>query len=109
MELNIAYSCNDAYVPHTGISIISLLENNKSFENINIYFIEKDVKQDSINLLESVVKCYNRNFIVVPFNEIASKLKVNTLGRHIETVYAKLFFVNLIGIDKILYLDSVQI
>lgn len=105
-KLNIAYSCNEAYVQHTGISMLSLFENNKAFDNISIYFIAKSVSDESIKKLHDLAKQYNREFIVIPFEYLSKELKINTLGRHIETVYAKLFFGQLKEIDKILYIDS---
>lgn len=106
MELNVAYSCNEGYVPHTGISIISLLENNKSVDTIKIYFIEKDVSKDSLELLKRIAYNYGRQLIIISFSDIAYNLKVENCGRHIETVYAKLYFGNISGVDKLLYIDS---
>ncbi|MPQ46457.1 hypothetical protein GCQ56_05490 [Marinifilum sp. N1E240] len=104
--MNIAYSCNDAYIQHTGISLISLLENSKEVETINIYFIEKDVSSSNLFKLNEIVNSYKRKLIVIPFYDICFNLKINALGRHIETIYAKLFFSRIEGIDKILYIDS---
>jgi len=106
IKLNIAYSCNEDYIQHTGISMLSLFENNKTIDNISIYFIAKDVSDESIKKLNDLAKQYNREFIVIPFDNLCKDLKINTLGRHIETVYAKLFFGQIKGIDKILYIDS---
>ncbi|MDX1828784.1 MAG: glycosyltransferase family 8 protein [Lutibacter sp.] len=106
MKLNIAYSCDEAYISHTGISIVSLLENNKEFEEIDFYFVAKDVSQKSLDLLKKLVNSYGRNLIVVSFYDICGDLKIKALGRHIETVYAKLFFARIKEIDKVLYIDS---
>lgn len=106
MNLNIAYSCNEAYIQHTGISMISLFENNKEIESINVYFIAKDVKETSITVLKDIVNKYKRDLIIIPFEDICYDLKISETGRHIETIYAKLFFSRIKNIDKILYLDS---
>lgn len=106
MTINIAYSCNEAYIPHTGISLLSLLENNKHIPHITIFFIQKDVKEESINLLTQIVEQYGRQIRIISFDELCFDLKINSLGRHIETIYAKLFFGRIDGIDKILYIDS---
>jgi len=105
-KLNIAYSCNEAYIQHTGISMLSLFENNKDFDEIDVYFITKDVSDESILLLQELTEKYQRKLIIIPFEKLCSRLKINNMGRHIETVYSKLFFSQLEGIDKILYLDS---
>lgn len=104
--MNIAYSCNDYYIPHTGISMISLFENNKDVEDITIYFIAKDISKESENELIKIAQSYNRKIVIIPFEEIAGNLNISSVGRHIETVYAKLFFGNIKDVDKIIYLDS---
>jgi len=106
MTINVAYSCDEAYIPHTGISILSLLEKNKLIPDISIYFISKGVRQSSIDLLVKLVEQYNRKLIVFSFYDLCYDLNINSMGRHIETIYAKLFFPRIEGIDKILYIDS---
>jgi lipopolysaccharide biosynthesis glycosyltransferase len=106
MKINVAYSCNEAYIHHTGISILSLLEKNKLIPDISIYFISKGVRQSSIDLLVKLVEHFNRKLIVFSFYDLCYDLNINSMGRHIETIYAKLFFSRIEGIDKILYIDS---
>lgn len=106
MPVCVAYSCNEAYIHHTGISILSLLENNKDIPELKIYFIEKDVTKSSIGKLDRLVKSYNREFTILSFNELCNDLEINATGRHIETIYAKLFFTRIKDADKILYTDS---
>ena len=104
--MNIAYSCNDYYIPQTGISIISLCENNKEAKDIDIYFIGKDVNPDNVSLLRSIAEGYGRHFFYIDFDSIAYDLNISAIGRHIETIYAKVFFTRIEGVDKIIYLDS---
>ena len=104
--MNIAYSCNEAYIQHTGISMLSLLESNKHIPNITFFFIQKDVKDPSIEQLIILARNYEREIEIISFDSICFDLKINSLGRHIETIYSKLFFSRIEGVDKILYLDS---
>ncbi len=106
MEVNVAYACNDAYIIHTGISMISLLENNKDIEVINIYFIDMGVSHQSLLDLQSIADQYERNLIVVPFSQWEPDLPVSSTGRHIKSVYAKIFFGRITDADRILYIDS---
>lgn len=106
MKINIAYSCNEAYVQHTGISMISLFENNIDIDLITIYFIGKEVSDDSLLLLRKITEKYKREIIIIHFETICYDLNITDTGRHIETIYAKLFFTRIESIDKILYLDS---
>lgn len=104
--MNIAYSCNDYYIPQTGISIISLCESNKSADEINIYFIAKDCSKENISILKEITESYGRNFIEILFDDIAFDLNISNIGRHIETIYAKVYFSRIEGLDKVIYLDS---
>lgn len=104
--MNIVYSCNDYYIQQTGISIISLCENNKDVENISIYFIEKDCSIENIELLKSICEKYHRTFILIHFDDIAFDLVISNVGRHIETIYSKVFFSRIEGLEKAIYLDS---
>lgn len=104
--MNIAYSCNDYYIPQTGISIISLCENNKDIDEIIIYFIGKDVSKENVGILRNLTERYNRKFEYIDFDSIAYDLNISAIGRHIETIYAKVFFSRIEGMDKIIYLDS---
>lgn len=106
MDINIGYSCNEAYVPHTGISMLSLFENNKEIENITVYLFSKDITDASIKLLNDIANEYGRHFVEIPLNSILYDLNVKETERHIITVYAKLFFSRVEEIDKIIYLDS---
>lgn len=104
--MNIAYSCNDYYIPQTGISMISLFENNKDVEEIVVYLVSKDVSKGNIEVLKHLCDEYHREFVVVDFEDIAYDLKLSNTGRHIETIYSKVFFPRIKGVDKMIYLDS---
>lgn len=104
--MKIAYSCNDCYIPQTGISMISVCENHKKVINLEFYFISKDVSDENVNLLKSICDKYDRKIIVIPFEQIAYDLDISAIGRHIETIYSKVFFSRIEGVDKMIYLDS---
>lgn len=104
--MNIAYSCNDYYIPQTGISMISLFENNKDAEDICVYMIAKDVSAVNINSLKRIADTYGRRFKEVKFDDIAYDLNLSNTGRHIATIYSKVFFSRIEDVDKMIYLDS---
>lgn len=104
--MNIAYACDDNYIAQTGISIFSLLENNQDKDLISIYLISVNISSENIKKIEDIVNQFKRELIVIPFRTIAPDLKLASVGRHIETVYAKLFFGNIEEVDKMIYLDS---
>ena len=42
-NLNIIYSSDDNYCIYMGVSILSVLENNKNFNSINIYIVDNNI------------------------------------------------------------------
>lgn len=104
--MNIAYSCDNFYVEQTGISMISVCENNKDVNSLIFYLISKDISNENIKLLINICEKYNRELKVINFNDIAYDLDISSIGRHIATIYAKVFFSRMDGLDKIIYLDS---
>lgn len=104
--MNIAYSCNDYYIPQTGVSMISLFENNKDVDDITVYLISKDVSERNVKILREIAERYHRGFKEVKFDDIAFDLDLSNTGRHIATIYTKVFFPRIEGVDKMIYLDS---
>ena len=45
MELNVLYGCDENYAPYTGVSMTSLLENNKHLDVIRIYVAAQGFSQ----------------------------------------------------------------
>lgn len=104
--MNIAYSCNDAYIEQTGVSMISVLENNKEEHDLTFYIISKDISENNICILKNIGNAYNREVIIIEFESICYDLNISNIGRHIETIYSKVFFGRIKGLSKIIYLDS---
>lgn len=104
--MNIAYSCNNFYIPQTGISIISCCENNKDVEDLVFYLVSKDVTPENVAILQNICNNYHRELIIVNFDDIAYDLDISSIGRHIVTIYTKVFFPRIDGVDKMIYFDS---
>ena len=62
MIYNVAYASDQNYAKHVGISLISLLENNKNLENIHIYIIEDNISEELKEKLLSIVNRYKGKF-----------------------------------------------
>ncbi len=106
MILNVLYSCNENYVKQAGISIISLCENNKLFDDIHIFFVEDKITRASKQQLMQIVDKYNRSITFFAQENILDRnLFLKADGNHPLTIYSKLFCNKLPVTDKILYLD----
>ncbi len=104
--MNISYSCNDYYIPQTGISLISLFENNKDIDEITLFFVSKGVTEENKNIIKNICDKYGRELRIVEFDDIAPDLNLSDTGRHIETIYTKIFYSRIPELHKIIYLDS---
>lgn len=64
------YSSSDSYAFLTGISILSLLENNKECDSICIYIMDNHISNENRNKLIEVVEKYNREITFVPMPDM---------------------------------------
>lgn len=100
--MNIIFSTDEKYVRHVGVSVISLLENNKESVELNIDIIEFGVSEQSKEKLLEIANKYNRkiNFIesntILPAANFSSAFPVSS--------FARLFLMRL-AYDKAIYMD----
>ena len=66
--VDILYSSSDSYAFLTGISILSLLENNKASDSIHIYIMDNHISEENKAKLTEVVNYYGRrlSFVAMP-------------------------------------------
>lgn len=69
-SMDILYSSSDSYAFLTGISILSLLENNKSCDRIHIYIMDNHISAENKDKLVEVVNNYGRQISFVPMPDM---------------------------------------
>lgn len=107
MELVIAYSTDDNYVQHVGVSMISLFESNKEFDNIIIYIMDNNISDINKDKLVRISQQYNRTILFIDVEKLISTLKLDINGSIALASYARLFLASIVDkkYDKVLYLD----
>lgn len=65
-ELHVLYFSSDLFVDVAATSIVSLLENNKSFEVIKVYVIDDGISNEKCKLLRKMVEDYGRELVLLP-------------------------------------------
>ena len=103
MTMNVAYSCMDNYAQHAGVSILSLLENNKDIDEICVYIIDNHISEENKDNLRQIVNDYGRKIVFVDLYELSKSLKSAT--DFCRSTYGKLFFPELEGVDRMLSFD----
>lgn len=109
--INVAYICNNAYMPMTGISIYSLLENNLSAKEINIYLVGDNISRDNLDMLIVMIEHYKRKFYYIDAAAMCQKLKNQNIKKYKGKTYSP-YLKNMIveeiskNINRLLYIDS---
>lgn len=91
----------------TIVSMKSMYENANNADDICLFFINMGIEDNSRIELIKLVEEYNSKIKIIEFADIAYDLNISSeTGRHIKSVYAKLFFGRIVDLERIIYLDS---
>lgn len=108
--MNILYSCDDKYCPYTGISIVSLFENNKDLDEINVFIAGFDISEENRFKLEQTAKKYGRTIKILNTDVLEDFLKNHDVNEYhgSKAPMYRVFIERLIpeNIERILYIDS---
>lgn len=104
--LNIAYCCDDNYIPYVGVSMISCIENNRNDFNQIVFHIildENVTDKSKDKLKENISRYPNCEVIFYPFNPTNEQMPKSDYH---PIVNAILFTPELINADKLLFMDA---
>lgn len=109
-KLNVLYLTDNNYVIFAGVSIISLFENNRNIDEIDVYVIDDAISDENKRIYEEIAEKYRRKIIFLDVSrgvEILKKLGAPTY-RNSYTTYLKLFAFDLIPdtVDRLFFIDS---
>lgn len=108
--LNVLYQSDDNYALPTGISMLSLFENNKHLDEINIYYLDDCISEKNIAKLKKIAEDYGRNLIFLDTTNTLKRLKeLNvTPYKNTYTTYFKLLTIKDLDLptDRILQIDG---
>ncbi len=109
-SMNVMYLCDNNYSYIAGISILSLMDNNKDADDITIYLVEDGIENDNKQKLREMVDKYHRHIVFLPKPNLKSLLGVNIeLHWWIENVFSRVFleevFKDYPSLKRIIYID----
>lgn len=110
--LNVLYQSDDKYAAFMGVSICSLLENNKLAGNIRVCVIDDGISPENKEKLVSMIHSYHRELIFLPgdkvsgHEEIANAFHYTGMRKNTHS-YLKLFIDELIPAldERMVYID----
>lgn len=110
MAWNILYQFNEEYAVFAGVSIFSLLENNRSAEGICFYILGEDLTDQSRKKIKLMIEKYGRSLIFLETSKIIKLIEDMKIPKYrgSYTTNLKLFAAEQLddNVDKILYIDS---
>lgn len=106
--MNIVYSSSDIYAEICGVSLTSLLENNKESDEINVFIVDNDISELNKQRLENTTKKYGRSITFV--SKIELEKLTNTriyTGRWNIGTYFRLYLSSILPkeIERVIYVD----
>jgi lipopolysaccharide biosynthesis glycosyltransferase len=108
--LNVLYQSNDNYAAVTGVSVTSLLYNNKNLDEINIYILNDNISNENLAKFKKICDSYKRNLILLETDEILKRLKELKVApfKGTYTTYFKLMALKSIKLNNgvVLQLDG---
>lgn len=104
--MNIVFATSDLYSKPALVTIKTLLMNNTSVEDINIYYVENNVSDENKKMITDLVKTYQRKIIFIPMPE--EYLSIEGLMRTNAIVYSYCFFQDILPkeVDKVILLEG---
>ena len=106
--VDILYSSSDSYAFLTGISILSLLENNKASDSIHIYIMDNHISEENKAKLTEVVNHYGRqlSFVAMPNMKELTGQEIDTRRWNIST-FGRLYMAGVLPhtVHKVLNID----
>ncbi len=108
--LNVIYQFNEKYVPYAGVSMTSLLVNNKDADAINIYVLGEGLSDESVGMIKGLVEWYDRNVFFPDTFPLLERFR--DMGmipyRGAYSVYLRLFFDELLdpSVKRLIYMDA---
>lgn len=109
-KLDICYASSDEFAIHTGISLLSLLDNNQGTIG-DVYILDYGIKDDNKERLSGICQRYNVFCNFIPSKDILVEIGQKTGIKNFRDSYAtysRAFIDQLLpeSVDRVLYIDS---
>lgn len=110
MRLNLLYQFNEKYAPYAGVSIFSVLQNNKEMDEIYVYVLGENLTQESQAKMQKMVSEFQRKLVFIDSTKLILKMKELDMPTYRGSYAAnmRLFLDEVLdeSVDKVLYLDA---
>ena len=107
----VIYHSSDSFSSVTGVSMVSLFENNKGMDHIHVLYIENGVTEENRRKLQKIADQYGRELEFMKMPDWSKKLNINLKSSKkgwLGLGYNRLFLTEFLppDVNRVLYLDS---
>lgn len=106
--MNVVYTFDDGYAEITGVSLVSLLENNKLTKNLVIYVVDCGISEENKEKLVRIASSYDRRISFLPALDVAKRIGIQPeSGPWSLVCYVRLFYAEILpsNIERALHID----
>ena len=109
--LNVLYQSSDLYAPMAGVSMVSLMENNKDIDEIYFFLMNDGISEVNLSKFKRACDSYGRHLNVICTKEIVNEIKSEWRvppHRGSYAAYFKLRAINKLpfSVEQVLYIDA---
>ncbi len=107
--MDVLYFCSDAFVHVAAVSIVSLLENNISFDTIKVWIVDDGISTEKKEQLQQMILKYGRAYEYIPAPDPSDFFKFPFKSRYqIGHSYMRMCIGSLLPkyVEKLLVLDG---
>ena len=106
--MNVVYSSSDSYASVAGVSMYSLLCNNKSSKELNIYIVDNSISAENKEKFRKMCSDFGRSLTFIPIADIEklAGTKID-IGRWNISTFGRLFEASLLpdSVEKVIHID----
>lgn len=107
--MNVVYCCSDLFSEVCAVSIVSLYENNKHIDSIDVYVIDDAISEKNKTRILEMAQFYDRNVTFIPLPDPSEfyhdpRFTIQSLGH----TYARMILGDVLpeAVEKVISLDS---
>lgn len=109
-KIDIMYQSDNNYAMLTGVSLVSLFENNKDIDEILVHILNDNISENNLKKLKATCDKYNRKLHIVDIKKIIEQLKELKVAQYKGkyTTFLRIMSINLLQpiSNRILSIDG---
>lgn len=105
--MHIAVASDNNYIRHMGVTVCSLLDNNRDVNEIVIHVLDNGISEENKKNMKNIIEKYNRKIKFYNLKDSKKYLGEGSFSANSLAMYSRIFLPELLdeSIEKIIYID----